>query len=1031
LWKLAVALIVGIAYFLAARLGLALRVRPGIAVFWPAAGVATGALIALGPQARAPIAAAIAIGTIAANLMIARKPWLAVAFGGINAMQTLLTAWLVGRWFEAPFKLENVSQVLGFLTASAVGAAAAACGAAAALSIVQSAASPVDLWRLWFAACLLGTITLAPLVIGIAQFAHELPPRRELIEGTVGVAILIALSIFLISLPEGPWATALPVAFVFPVLLLAAVRCQPVFSATASFVVSIAIIWSLTFDVGHFGDASIPLAERMLAAQTHVLAGALLALILAALFAERRRTEADLRQSRERLQLALDGAELGAFSADLATGHIECDMRLAHIHDHKRPPTTIKESRRFVHPDDLTRLDAAIQAALNTGGICKAEYRVVHPRDHPQAGDVRWVALEASGQRDADAPARLLGVTRDITERKWAERAIAERNTQLALAGKFARVGTFTFDVDSERMQVSPGYATIHGLPEGIEDVARAEWRAGVHPDDLPGVEAQFAQTLAERRREHYCEYRIVRANGETRWIDSRSFIVYGSNGAAPRLIGANIDITQRKQTEAVLSEHEARLADALAVGHVVAFEWDAITGRSRRSGNAAAILGIDVVGDQRHDHATGADPPRNQFLKRVHADDQASLKISIGNLCSARPAYVLNFRFCRPDGHTVWLEETARGEFDATGKLLRIKGLTRDITERKKAELILDERNVLLELAGKAARVGSYTYDLGLDVMQVSEGYVALHGLPEGTTETRRSDWRARVHPEDLARVEDLRRQAFQQRLSEYAVEYRILKPEGEVRWIESRSFVAFKADGSPLRVLGVNIDVTERRRAEDQQRVLVAELDHRVKNVLATVDAILTQTQEGNSSLTDFVAAFGRRIKSLARTHEMLSRSHWRGVSLRELVRREFAPYAENNVEIHGPSVTLRSEAAQAMAMVLHELITNAAKYGSLSNRNGRVLLNWRRRNGSRSGLVFEWQEIGGPRVLLPTQLGYGTSVIRELIPFELDGKVELAFAPEGVKCQMEIPADWVGKIYRPRGDQKGLGALHVPPG
>ena len=266
------------------------------------------------------------------------------------------------------------------------------------------------------------------------------------------------------------------------------------------------------------------------------------------------------------------------------------------------------------------------------------------------------------------------------------------------------------------------------------------------------------------------------------------------------------------------------------------------------------------------------------------------------------------------------------------------------------------------------------------------------------------------------LLEFEEMRCRAFDQRISEYGVEYRIFRSEGEVRWIELRSFIAFQPDGTPLRVLGVNIDITGRRRAEDHQRQLVAELDHRVKNVLATVGAIVTQTQWNTGSPADFVAVVDRRIQSMARTHELLSQSHWRGVSLMEIVQREFAPYAVNNVEIDGPSVTLKAEAAQSVAMVLHELTTNAAKYGAFSDRNGRVLLGWRwLSNGSGGGLAIEWQEIGGPPVMAPNGSGYGTSVINELVPFELGGKVDLAFAPDGVICRMELPAEWVGNGSR----------------
>jgi two-component sensor histidine kinase len=229
---------------------------------------------------------------------------------------------------------------------------------------------------------------------------------------------------------------------------------------------------------------------------------------------------------------------------------------------------------------------------------------------------------------------------------------------------------------------------------------------------------------------------------------------------------------------------------------------------------------------------------------------------------------------------------------------------------------------------------------------------------------------------------------------------------------------------DGHIVGVVNMTVDISERKRAEDQQRVLVAELDHRVKNVLATVSAIVTQTQGAGSAPADFVTGLDSRIKSLARTHELLSQSRWSGVSLAEIARREFAPYAADNVEIDGPSVTLKAEVAQAMAMVLHELTTNAAKYGAFSNRNGRVSLRWRRlRNGSGNRLAIDWQEIGGPPVRAPSQTSYGTQIVRELIPFELGGTVELAFASDGVRCRMEIPAEWTEEATPLNNDAKEL--------
>jgi PAS domain S-box-containing protein len=302
---------------------------------------------------------------------------------------------------------------------------------------------------------------------------------------------------------------------------------------------------------------------------------------------------------------------------------------------------------------------------------------------------------------------------------------------------------------------------------------------------------------------------------------------------------------------------------------------------------------------------------------------------------------------------------------------------------------------------------------------MQISDGYAAIHGFAEGTTEIARSECLAGVHPDDLGRIEQFRSVAFRERRREYNVEYRIIRPGGELRWVETRCFISFSGAGHPQRVVGVSIDITERKRVEEQRRTLLAELDHRAKNALATVSAVVSHTWQGSGSVADFVAALDGRIRSMATTHELLSSRRWQGVSLTDLVRRELAPYATRyNTEINGPDILLKPEAGQAIAMVLHELATNAAKYGAFSTKHGRVSIRWDQLlNGHlRSQLVFEWQEIGGPLVVALGKLSNGTSTIRDLIPYECGGTVDLVFAPEGVQCRLELPAEWLGKDRQP---------------
>jgi two-component sensor histidine kinase len=201
--------------------------------------------------------------------------------------------------------------------------------------------------------------------------------------------------------------------------------------------------------------------------------------------------------------------------------------------------------------------------------------------------------------------------------------------------------------------------------------------------------------------------------------------------------------------------------------------------------------------------------------------------------------------------------------------------------------------------------------------------------------------------------------------------------------------------------------------RRSEEHQRRLIAELDHRVKNVLAQVAAVAASTSEGSGSIEDFIRSLGGRLQSMAAAHTLLSERSWQSVSLDALVRAELAPYTTGrNVKISGTDVMLASAETQALARVLHELATNAAKYGALSIPGGQLSVNWDPEpNGQAATLILEWRELGGPPVASAIQSSYGTSLIRELIAHELGGNVDLTFASNGVHCRIEFPLGHVG--------------------
>ena len=1019
--KLVVA--VGIAYFLVARLGLALRTNPaGVAFFWPAAGVAVGALVVLGPSAWLPTSIAVASASIATNLLIGRNTWLVFIFAFVNVAQALLTAWLIERWFGRTIKLEDLRQVLGFLVASAVGAAIVAVGAAGAVALVQAMASSLPVLHLLFVGCLLGVVTVAPVLIGLAEAVRELPPRRELIEGAAGLATLAALSVFAISLPEGPWATSLPEILVFCPLLWVAVRCRPVFSAAAAFFVALAVVWSKTFNLGYFGNGDIPILDRLFAAQSFVLAAAVVAFVLSALFAERRRSETALklgngllRDSNERLQLALGAAELGVFSLDLDTGLLECDALTARIHGHVSLPKTIKDGRRFVHPDDRVCIDTPFAEAQSTWN---AEYRVVHPPGHPQAGEVRWVAFEGSTMRDAQGKSvRLLGISRDITQRKKAEQALAERDVQLALAGKAALVGSYTYDISADSLLVSESYPAIHGLPEGTTKSTRSDWERRVHPDDLARMTALRHQAFRERRGEIGTEYRIVR-DGEIRWIESRSFISYDSDGNAQRMIGVNIDVTERKQTEARFADLNTQFDLAHKAARVGCYTYDISARTVRFSRASRASYGLSQ---------SAMEITAQQWFARVHRDDQQHLRAEhIRAFKERRPEVINEFRFVRPGGEVRWIEGRSLVVYDQAGRAERMTGVYIDVTDRKQTEALLRESKARLADALAAGQVMAFEWNAVTGQSRRSDNVAQILGIEQGPASVPRNDFLRHVHPDDRMSLKSRIRELRPGNPS-YVLNFRFVRPDGREVWLEETAKAEFDATGRLLRIKGLTRDITERKGLEEDKNLLIAELDHRVKNVLSIVSVVASRTQETSQSMADFVAALDGRIKSMAITHELLSYRRWHGIPLAELVDRELAPYATgSNTQIEGPDVILSADAGQAIAMVFHELATNAAKFGALSTARGRVCVRWsQKRNGhAHSLLSVHWEERGGPNVMPQTRSGYGTSVIRDLIPYELGGAVDLVHAPEGVRCRLEIPAHWLSSGKAP-------GDLSMDPG
>jgi signal transduction histidine kinase len=314
---------VGLAYFLTAKFSVGLVLEPaGVAVFWPAAGISSGLLIALGPRGRWPVLAGVMLATIATHLIINDPLWAGVTLGLSNGAEALITAALIHQYFGADFNLVRVRHVVGLLAAAVAATTVSGIGGAVTYRLMRGPSVPMlDSWQHWFASDFVGIIAVAPLVIGVAAVVRRPSPRSEVIEGTLGLVALALVTGLIISLPRGLWETVFPITWLFPVFAWLAARTRPAFCAAGAFVVSITIVLTTILGIGHFGDPSLPVTDRVLEAQAGILVVALSAYVLAAIFAQRRESATYLAHSNAMLERERDNKLLSAQALTAAIVH--------------------------------------------------------------------------------------------------------------------------------------------------------------------------------------------------------------------------------------------------------------------------------------------------------------------------------------------------------------------------------------------------------------------------------------------------------------------------------------------------------------------------------------------------------------------------------------------------------------------------------------------------------------------------------------------------------------------------------------
>ena len=350
-----------------------------------------------------------------------------------------------------------------------------------------------------------------------------------------------------------------------------------------------------------------------------------------------------------------------------------------------------------------------------------------------------------------------------------------------------------------------------------------------------------------------------------------------------------------------------------------------------------------------------------------------------------------------------------------ANAKAELVLELQQRVIERKNAIDDLRESEVKTHLATETAGIGLWQWHIPTGHVTWDKAMFDLYGMPPTTDGlVKYEDYMASVHPEDAANQNAVLLDTVS-RCGASKREFRILPRDGgDVRYIRAVETARAGPDGQTEWVVGTNLDITEEKNRERHIQLLMGEINHRAKNLLAVVLSVASQTRGVDHA--DFLKKFSARIRSLAAGQDVLVENQWKRVSLDALIRAQLNHFKDligSRITISGDSVQLSPAAVQTIGMAVHELATNAAKHGALSNTKGRIDISWQKIAGKTSDrLVMRWIESEGPPVFPPKEHGFGSMVTGKVVEMGLGGEVTANFAPTGFSWQLDCPFDQISE-------------------
>ncbi len=569
----------------------------------------------------------------------------------------------------------------------------------------------------------------------------------------------------------------------------------------------------------------------------------------------RKQAEEALRQSEELLRLSMRGAGAAPYRWEIKTGEAFGSPESYRLYG--RDPNPAKPYRYddwvgCLHPDERAKTERDLFEAFERGVVeHRTEYRIVLP-----SGEVRWLdSLGKVEYAEDGSPVRMWGLNLDITERKRAEEALRESEELLRLSVRGAGAAPWRWDIQSDILFGSRESCELYGRDWNcIQPPSSSDWLECLHADDRARAAKSISDVLEKRSSEYRAEYRILRPSGEVRWLDALANVDYAEDGSPLRMFGINLDVTERKQAEEALRESEERLLFCLKSAHAGAWQVDIPAKQLIWSPECCEVHGRDPK--------LGS-PDYDGWLQCIHPDDrvrveQENLKALIGRI----PEFKLEYRVVLPTGETRWLEGLGKVDYAEDGSPLRASGINIDITAHKRAEEALRESEERLRFSLKGAGAAAWQCDIPGRRIIWSEDCCELNGRDPKLGSPGYGEWLDCVHPSDRPKVETLSFHALSKGEPEFKLEYRVPLPSGEMRWVEALGKVDYGADGAPLRISGISLDVTGRKQAEEALRkaeVLQRQKRHELETILAAIPAaVLIAKDAACTEMTGNAAAY-----------------------------------------------------------------------------------------------------------------------------------------------------------------------------